>query len=337
MSYLAAATARGYPLADAIAAYGRSVRGSFGGKLAEVAEFMRGGIPLSDALAVHHVLPHRMLSLIGSAEAAGKLADLFAVLSRREHGRAERRTRLIGFAVYPVFLSVFLGLIGLLLSVIVAPKFAEITHSFGSIPPVVFQIAPTVWKWSILTALTIAGYLVLVALPSPGGPRARQELGLLDLVKWRLPFARQLERYEGIRIFAQALEIELAGGVPLREALKRSCGVEVHRSVSLRLDRLYTLVESGVPLSQAAEISGALPGRFARLLALGEQGGDLRPVLSEIVRECDDAADRWTELLRAIAVPVVVLVLGVGVLAIVLGVHLSILDIMYSVMWQGGQ
>jgi len=52
------------------------------------------------------------------------------------------------------------------------------------------------------------------------------------------------------------------------------------------------MVEHGEPISLSARDCGFFPRRFARMLAVGEQGGDLSPLLQEMVRQCLEEVNR---------------------------------------------
>ncbi len=323
MSYLAATASRGYPLAGALDGFSRGVSGGLRWKLAAAADAVAHGVPLSVALQRHRALPNDYLELIRSGEASGRLPEVFRVLGRRGGPRRQATTRSLGFAMYPLFLCTMLSGVGFLNFTLIYPKFREIFRSFEMPLPWIVHLTPTIWQLAILTSLVLTALMVLLALPSRW---RRGGLSVFARIRWYLPFAHRRERYESIRLFAEALEVELSGGVALREALKRACGVAVSPRAGTRLGRLYAAVERGEPISTAARACGLFPGRFVRLLAMGEQGGDLRPVLQEIIRLCDDGAARAAEMLHAFAIPVIVLVLGIGVLAIALGIHLSLIQ-----------
>jgi len=201
--------------------------------------------------------------------------------------------------------------------------------------PVLARLAPMLWSWSILAVLVVVTYLVLVAMPSPTGPRLQRARGVIDTIKWFLPFARGYERFEGIRLFAQALQIQLSGGAPIREALKGACSVPINGWAARKLQRLHADVETGVPLSSAAARTGLFPRRFVHLLAMSEAGGVAAaglPGLDEIVVSCDDACDRIVHWVTALVLPVIVLCLGVAVCALCLNVFLMLASLTYEVL-----
>jgi type II secretory pathway component PulF len=273
-------------------------------------------------------MPDEMAELIESGEASGRLTEVFRVLAQRGCRSHSRRMKILGLALYPFVLLMGALTTGMFMAVIIAPKLKEIFLSFNTEPPFLFYVGPRIWGISLLAAAAFLLYLLLVGTPSPNGARRSHGWGVVDAVKWWLPGARQVERYEGIRLFAQALAIELSGGVPLRTALRRAMEVRVHRGVGKRLEEMYRSVERGEPLSQAAGACGLFPRRFVHMLALGEQGGNLVPVLDEIVARSDDACDAVVTWISTGIIPGVVLSVGFGTFALTAGYFLCIVKLM---------
>jgi type II secretory pathway component PulF len=329
MSYLATTSGRGYPLGDSLTTFAETASGAFAGALRDIASQLSSGASLSAGIRLHRwLMPDDMAELIESGEASGRLSEVFRVLAQRGCRSHSRRMKILGLSLYPFMLLMGALATGTLLAVIIAPKFQEVMGSFDTNLPVLFYIGPKIWGISLLAAAGFLIYLLLVGTPSPNWARRSHGWGVVDAVKWWLPGARQVERYEGMRLFAQALAIELSGGVPLRAALRRATEIRVHRGVGRRLEAMYRSVERGEPLSRAAGACGLFPGRFVHMLAIGEQGGNLVPVLDEIVARSDDACDAVVSWISTGIIPGVVLSVGFGTLALTLGYFLCIVKLM---------
>ena len=333
MSYLAAVTARGYPLAGAITALADSTGGQFSRALADVAWLLSQGAPLSVALTLRRkMVPDDYLDLIHSGESAGKLPDVFRVLSRHGAKRFTRRARLFVVAVYPFLLFWALGALSTFCLLVIVPRTGRIAHEFGLEPAMLSYLAWSIWRVPIFFVLLLTLLLIFLAMPSPSSPRRERYAGFIDTIKWWMPFTRGCERYESIRLFAQALQIQLSGGVPFREALQRACQVQVNRRAGKRLEKMYHDVAGGAPLWMAADRSGIFPSRFVHLLKMGESPGGLAPVLDEIVSASDAACDRIVDGIVSIGVPVAVILLGFGVFVLAFSVFGELVSLM-NVLW----
>ncbi|HUW56908.1 MAG TPA: type II secretion system F family protein [Planctomycetota bacterium] len=333
ISYLASVTSRGYPLAGALHALGRTMRGRFSDALKDISAQMEGGMSLSSALVRHpRVMPDDYVDLVHAGESAGNLADVFQVLRRHDRRTFSHRSRLFAVATYPLVLFWLAGSAGYLVSSLVVPRFREIAAEFGT--GFAFAPDPLLLIWRVLIPLVFALTVMIVILAIPSSTLVRREgaLGIADTLKWWLPPSRRYERYAGIRLFAQSLAIQLRGGVPLREALRQACQVVVNGAVRSRLERMRAGVEEGKSLSSAAGRCGLFPARFIHLMEMGETGGNMLPALDEIASSSTDACERVVTWISLIAVPAAVVATGGTVAVLGIGVFRTLAAIMLHVM-----
>lgn len=129
-------------------------------------------------------------------------------------------------------------------------------------------------------------------------------------------------------LFAQSLQINLSGGVPFKDGLRRSCQVTVNTYAGRRLEEMFARVSQGESLSQAAAECGLFRARFAALLAMGEKGGDLAPPLEEITASAVDGMERIMNWIFALTIPAVVILLG----AIVATLSISFFGMLLSLL-----
>ena len=280
------------------------------------------------------LMPADYLDLIHSGETAGRVADVFQVLKR--HGRRAygRRARLFALAAYPLFLFWMLGLTGLMFFTFLLPRFQEIAQSFGIPIPDALLRLPVLWQIAIPIVFALTLLMVMLAVPSSMALRREGDLGLIDSIKWWLPVSRQYEKHQGIKLFAQSLQIQLRGGVPFRDALRLACEVAVIAGVRKRLRRMEVAINRGESLSRAAAECRLFPARSVYLLAMGETSGNILPALEEMTSGSLDACDRIANWAVLVAVPVAVILAGAGVASLGGGMFKIFADLMNSL--QGG-
>jgi MSHA biogenesis protein MshG len=118
------------------------------------------------------------------------------------------------------------------------------------------------------------------------------------------------------------LAISLAAGLPMIQALTlmaRSAGNEY---LAEKLLRLRDAVERGESLSRAAAATGMFPPLVLQMVAVGEETGELTPLLEEVSGFYNREVDFRLKNLSAMIEPILMAFVGGLVLILALGVFL---------------
>jgi general secretion pathway protein F len=319
----------GLPLEEVLALLvEQSDRAAVHRPLAAMRARVREGAALSEAMAEH---PGLFPSLVWRSVAAGEQAGKLEVVIGRLADHAERRAALsrgiVMALVYPLLLAVLsLAVVWGLLGFVV-PRIVEVfEQSDQSLPPLtssLIWISDLLSNWGGLILLVMIGLvaLLLVLLRRPA-PRAAFDAALL-----RLPLVGRVVRAHVSALFARTLSILMASGVPAVDALGTAASVIANRRVREDLESAGRRVREGASITAAVADLVWLPPLTRRLIAGGEQAGDLANMLDHAAELQETDLEQTGEVLMAVLQPVLILVVGLVVLYIVLAILLPIMNL----------
>ena len=324
--------------------------------LASVAEQLRRGGSLSQALGQEGLLPVPALATLRAGEAGGgaRLALIARHLGRELGAEGVRKTRLAACFTYPFAVCVMVGTVGLFLGTFVLPKFTYILDVMGCLSrwgwpkPVVRWSRVEPWGWEFLR--TSAGWPLLwqiFALPlgalvlylflrllfgvAHSGMRSRSwreappsPLGLLWLrFKAGLPVLRTRERHRGLARAARTLGMLLEAGLTLPEACREVAVPELAGPYAGAFHELGQAALRGATFESALRQS-RLPESFLVLAAAGAVGGELPAALFAVAEWHTAKAERLDQRLAfavpCITIPLAGLVVGVFFLHVFTGI-----------------
>jgi len=123
-------------------------------------------------------------------------------------------------------------------------------------------------------------------------------------------------KYEELAFVNQQLAGMLKSGIPLEGALRQLCANMRRGQYRTELDALEKDLAKGVPLKEALS-ARKLPEFYVRMIQLGAQSNDLPGVLTLVADYYQRAHLGWTRLKGLMVYPVIVLVASLGLAAFV--------------------
>jgi type IV pilus assembly protein PilC len=287
------------------------------------------GVALHGALARHpRVFSSLFVHMVQAGESAGILDEIMERLSRTLEKNEALRSKIRSALMYPItVLLLATGILGLIL-IWVVPVFEDVFQSLG---------APLPWSTQMVVGLsdslmqTWPVVLALMALPiwatQYSGPAASRFR--LWAAQWflRWPVLGPLLTTSVVARWSQTLSALLSAGVPLSEALgptAQACDHPVFERATLQLQRR---VVQGSSLSEAMGQTDRFPAMIVQLCATGEETSALDTLLDRagglMVTELDDQVNGLTSLLE----PLIILVLGGLIGAILVAMYLPIFNL----------
>ena len=318
----------GVSLGDAVAA---QARGSHHPVLTAgfrtVSQALMRGQSFREALRTGQpVLPEYVYHLVEAGEMSGRLAQSLrqAVEQMRYDQRvaAEMRSALI----YPAILVVAGFAAVLLVFVFVVPQFANLLDDGNELPLLSEAVLRTgVWfnahGWWLAGALAAAIGLCGALLRRKGvRQRIRDVLDSFPVV------GRWLTEADTAK-WASVMGAMLTSRVDLMDALGlASRGVRISRRRAA-LELVAGDVRGGTPLAAALENRSALTPAGYSLLRVGEQSGQLAPMLHALAALCEENSTRRMKQFLTLIEPVAILLIGGFLGLIMIGIILAITSV----------
>ena len=316
----------GLPLVESIDTLAQKERnGEWRGLLERVAAALRQGQALSAAL---EQFPRSFDPLyVATVRAAERTSDLAPALARYV-GYANQieaiRKRVVNASIYPLLLIGVGGLVSLFLLLYVVPRFGRIYEERGSDLPLFSR-----WLLAWGQAVDAHGPLVLAALAALLAAAAyilRASRERIASALWRLPaIGERLKVYQLAR-FYRTIGMLVRGGMPLVSALETSAGL-LHPVLRGRLAAAGAAIAEGRKLSESMETHGLTTPVAARLLAVGEQGGNIGEMLESIAAFHDEEMARWVDWFTRLFEPLLMAAIGLVIGAIVILMYMPIFEL----------
>ncbi len=289
---------------------------------------VKEGKSLADALQARpNVFSRMYVNMVHAGEEGGilekllpKLADFLAAAD------AAKRT-ILSSLIYPIILGVVGFLSVILLLVFVVPSFATLFEDMGSnIPPsAAFLLGLSDWLinygWSLLFVpfLFWYGWRQLDATPA----RRLQR----DEIMLSLPlFGNLILQSESSR-FCRTLGALLGASIPLLKCLHIVRGVMDNQVLANSLAQIEEAVRGGVSLGKALVGDGKFPVLLAQLVIVGEESGRTASILDKLAETFDSYVKQQTARLVSLLEPLLILILGIVVGAIVITMLSAIFSI----------
>ncbi len=288
---------------------------------------MREGLSFSQSLSriPQHFSP-LYIATVRSSEQTGNLKEALSRYIAYQEEVDRVRKKVVAALIYPAILAGVGGLVLSFLLFYVVPRFARVYQDISKDLPVFSKAllsvgrADTQHGW-VMAAL-ISGLLIAIAYVATT-PRMRA--GLLRRL-WRIPsVGERIKAYQLARMY-RTLGMLLRAGIPFVRAVSM---VEDLLAEHLRaqLASARKSIEEGVSLSTALTAAGLASPVAARMLAVGERGGQLGEMLERIARFYDDETSRFVDWFTRLLEPALMAILGLSVGGVVVLMYMPIFEL----------
>lgn len=293
-----------------------------------ILDAVKGGTPLSRALAQHRTLfGDFYINMVRSGEASGQMS---AVLERLvEHMERQRALResVISATIYPAILLgvAVLSLVAMLGFVV--PQFEKLFTDMGDALPLPTRLVMELghvfrqYGWALALVAAIGVTLLFRWLRSPSG-RHWWQTRLL-----RLPFIGNLALQYQLTLYSRSLGTLLGNGVPLLTALHIATDTVGNSVLQQALAKVMPIVKEGGKVVHAVASTGIFEPLAINLIRVGEETGRIGPMMLELSNILNREVETGIKRLLILVEPVLILVLGILIAAIIVSILLGILSI----------
>jgi general secretion pathway protein F len=294
----------------------------------DILRVLKGGRSLADSLATHpEYFSDLYVNMVRAGEASGALAAVFERLAEFERSRDDLRGYIIASMVYPALLAT-VGCVSIFILLnFVVPKFAQVfTESRMKIPlptQIMFQastVVRTYW-WMAASALLVS----VISFRT----YTRTAAGRLwwDGFRLKVPLLGDALRKAETARFARAMSTLVANGVPLVQSIGISTAILNNRKIAGALESVSQGVKRGEGIAAPIRRAGMFPPLAAHLLTVGEETGRLDQMFARMADIYENDTRAAIKRFTSIFEPMVILVMGILVGALILSMLLAITGI----------
>lgn len=283
-------------------------------QLSGVANDIQAGDTISTALSKHpQMFSTFYVNMVRAGEESGKLDETFAFLANYLDRSYEVTQRVRNALIYPAFVVLTFIAVMVLMMTMVIPKLAAILGDVGQDVPVYTRIVISMSEF-------MTQYIVFILIASAVGVLAfvrymqtvtgQQQISMFVL---HVPYVGALYKKMYMSRIADNLSTMLQSGIQMVRALEISASVVGNPLYEYIMTDVSNKVKGGIPASDALREHKDIPGIMVAMVKIGEETGNLGNVLDTMAkfyrREVDNSVDTLVGLIE----PLMIVSLAVGV------------------------
>jgi general secretion pathway protein F len=300
----------------------------FSEHLSHIRDSLKSGHTFSDALAAESGLFNDFyVQMVRAGESGGALDSVLSRLTIHLERSKEVKDSLISALIYPMIL-LFVALTSIMiLMTYVIPQFSDLFSDMGQALPLSTQIT-----MAVAAALQDYGWLMALGI-----------VALIFYFKWQMGRRASAKRWH-----ARWLKLPLIGAIIKQVEAARFCrtlgtllenGVPLLRAVSIvketisnfviadGMDHVVTSLKSGRRLADPLAEHSEFPHFALQMIRIGEESGQLEPMLMQTADILDQETQTLIKRALSLVEPIMILVLGVIIAAVVMSILVAILGV----------
>lgn len=280
------------------------------------------GESLSSSMAKHpRIFPEILINMIEAGEVSGNLEIALKRMAVHFEKEFKMQQDVKKATTYPIVVAVIAVCVIVLLLVVVIPVFVTLFQDLGQELPMttrtliaVSNLFVTRWYVILVVVIGLVGGFIYFS---------KTDFGEMFLSKsaLRVPLFGPLNTKIVASRFARTLSTLLASGLPLLAAIEVVSKVVDNAYVADGLLHTKDQVSKGVPLSKPIEEMGVFPPMITHMVRIGEDTGQLEPILNNVAdfydTEVETAVSQLTTMLEPMIIVFLALVVGFVVISII--------------------
>jgi type IV pilus assembly protein PilC len=291
---------------------------------------VEAGLALSEALEKHPKVFSRLyVEMVRAGETGGILDGVLLRIADQLEGDQELRRKVKSAMTYPTIVLILAILVASFMLLFIVPVFARMFEDLGGTLPIPTRIA--MGLSSVLTSLwgilLYAGMFagVFGFLRWKNTENGRRIWGRLSL---RIPFKiGDVIHKVVLARFARTLGTLSAAGVPILQALEITASSSGNWVVENALLKTRDAIRQGIPIYKPLEDETAFPPMVTRMIAVGEETGDVDGMLTKVAEFYESEVDSTVKALISIIEPLMIVVVGGIVGGIIIAMYLPMFKI----------
>ncbi|MCZ2076335.1 MAG: type II secretion system F family protein [Bryobacterales bacterium] len=294
----------------------------------DILRVLKSGKSLADSLSTHPAhFSQLYVNMVRAGEASGSLGVVFEKLSDFERTRDDLRNYIVSSMVYPALLAV-VGLASILvLMYFVVPRFASVFEESRIEMPlptkIMLETSRFVQEYGWIGIAAVAGIILAWSayIRTSGGKL------WWDGFRLRIPLLGDALRKAETARFARAMSTLIANSVPLVQSLGIASAILNNSLIAGSLAQVAQGVKRGEGIAGPLKKTAQFPPLAGHLLSVGEETGQLHQMFGRMADIYDADTRAAIKRFTALFEPLIILVMGIMVGALILSMLLAITSI----------
>ena len=298
--------------------------------LDDIRKEVEAGLALSEALEKHpKVFSKLYTEMVRAGEIGGILDDVLLRVAGQLEKDQELRRKVKSAMTYPIVVLVLAILAASFMLIFIVPIFAQMFEDLGGTLPLPTRIAmglsdilTSIWGVFVYAGL-IGGVVFFLRWRKTENGRKAVDPAMLKLpakigdIILKVALAR----------FARTLGTLSAAGVPILQSLEITATSSGNYVIEQALLKSREAIREGRPIYQPLEEEWVFPPMVTRMIAVGEETGDVDGMLAKIAQFYESEVDAAVKGLTSIIEPLMIVVVGGIVGGIIVAMYLPMFQI----------
>lgn len=282
--------------------------------LADVRIATEKGESLSAAFSEHpKIFPPMLINMIAAGEASGNMDISFERMATQFERSAKTQALIKKAMVYPIVVCIVAIAVVVVMLLKVIPSyvsmFADMDAELPGITVMVMNASNGLVKyWMVILPIIIAIVLGITAfLKTDKGQH------LVGKVALKVPAVNNLVIKSASAQTTRTLSTLLGSGIPLTEATEITAGIMGNVYFKEALLAAKDEIVIGQPLSRPIEECGLFPPMVSNMIRIGEETGNTEEMLDKVADYYEEEVEMAVQSLMAAMEPAIIIVLAVVV------------------------
>ncbi len=264
------------------------------------------------------------IATLRSGEASGNIPDAIEEYLEYFERSRQIRQKIRTASVYPAILTICSIFVVGFLVVFVVPAITGTFVEAGAQLPILTRILLQFSEFVRSYFWLISSGIVFIVWGISFYLKTQQGKLLYDTCYLKIPFLGELSVIYSTALFASSLSTVLRGGIPLNHALKISKGLVSNSLMQSGIKNALQLIEQGEGFARALKKVDVFPGMAVRMIAAGEEGGNLEKVLKDIAVFYEKDVAAKLSIITSTIEPVLMVLMGFVIGFIMLALYMPI-------------
>lgn len=302
-------------------------------RIRKISNDIQGGGTLAESMEKHKpVFSELYCQMVRAGEAGGILDTILQRLADYQEAAEALRRKVKGALTYPVMVAVVAAGAVVALMTLVVPVFANMFKDMGGTLPgptrMVMSISDflkaNIWWMALLTIGAVVGLLQAIE-------KSPKFKFFWDGLMLKLPLFGDLQRKSAVARFCRTLGTLLSSGVPILDALTVTAKTSGNVVLEAGIFRTVEAISGGQSIAEPLKATGVFPPMVIQMIAVGERTGGLSDMLTRVSDFYDTEVEAAVEALTGMLEPLVIVVLGGVIGAVLIAMYLPMFEMAGSI------
>lgn len=299
------------------------------GALEEVRREVEGGIALSSALNKHQaIFPPLMVAMVRAGETGGILDETLDRLAEHFEDDYELREKIKNASSYPLIVCGIAVIVIIIMMTFVLPTFQSMLSAMGvdlPLPTKILMAASGFMQKYILFIVAFIGLGLFITARYIKTSEGKRKYDRFILMK--MPVIRNVALKIGTARLCRTLGTLVQSGIPIIQAIEVSEATSGNSVIIEGLAKAKDSIREGEGIAKPLEATGIFNPMVTQMIAVGEETGTLDVMLKKVADFYEREVKNVIANLSSMVEPMLVVFLGLVVGSMIISILLPLLKI----------